>query len=400
MGKKIVLNETQLRKYIRSIIRESLVNEATSPALINRWLSMTPEQLDSFTPNQRQNPEEFSNLVKMLKGEPYDRSVFPVGSTTLAIENAYREKMGYPPLARPAGGVRPRLIDADGSDITPENSEENRMSTLERGKDNKRTRERQQFVKAHEREGLANSLGIDDEDEIRNLTIDKAMGDDVEDSPHAKSWLAMSPEEREAESERIRKSRVQKSADDANRIRDSFKSLEASRTTSISRKTDLEQHMAFLRQRIADLKEFTNDNEYDTNNPNKRRIAELERILADDQRIYAKITSEKRKLRKPVDASDDDQAVLDAMRDADNNPDIQAALANDMEEFGDDLQNPSNFEPVNLGQDNGGGNPFGNWDDDEWDDDMIDFDDDEDADEREERMKDARGLGFFDDDEY
>ena len=128
---KIVLKESEIRGYVRSLIREAMEMEGkASQKTINKWLNATtPEQIMALKPGKRQNPEEFEDLRRMALRQPYYRTHFREASRD--IEDAWRKHNGLPslknlenPITGKGKGRKIYKIDADGNPIFDVRSEE------------------------------------------------------------------------------------------------------------------------------------------------------------------------------------------------------------------------------------------------------------------------------------
>lgn len=190
----MIIKESEIRNYVRGLIREALESEG-------REVLITPEE----------RAADLAEREKMLAGLPYDRSKFPYRGKSDYIERQLRIDRGLPPIRRPKGGVIPRLIDGDGNDVTPENSPEEIAARLEGRKTDHREKMGKRFIKKADRKSIVNGRNLSD-DEAEKLTVDK-FANDAENDPWTQKWFAMTPEEQEAERERIRRERNQKGID-------------------------------------------------------------------------------------------------------------------------------------------------------------------------------------------
>ena len=94
---KIILKESEIRNYVRSLIREALETEGhASPKTIQRWLNATPEEIAIWQPEGNQDPNEFAALQKMALRQPYNRTHLAQASRD--IEDAWRKHNGLPSL--------------------------------------------------------------------------------------------------------------------------------------------------------------------------------------------------------------------------------------------------------------------------------------------------------------
>ena len=130
---KIILKESEIRNYVRSLIREALETEGhASPKTIQRWLNATPEEIASWQPEGNQDPNEFAALQKMALRQPYNRTHLAQASRD--IEDAWRKHNGLPSLKTLTGPDGKRLrkinaIDADGNPIFGSKTEDERKQS-------------------------------------------------------------------------------------------------------------------------------------------------------------------------------------------------------------------------------------------------------------------------------
>ena len=130
---KIILKESEIRNYVRSLIREALETEGhASPKTIQRWLNATPEEIAMWKPEGTQDPNEFAALQKMALRQPYNRTHLAQASRD--IEDAWRKHNGLPSLKTLTGPDGKRLrkinaIDADGNPIFGSKTEDERKQS-------------------------------------------------------------------------------------------------------------------------------------------------------------------------------------------------------------------------------------------------------------------------------
>ena len=130
---KIILKESEIRNYVRSLIREALETEGhASPKTIQRWLNATPEEIATWKPEGTQDPHEFAALQKMALRQPYNRTHLAQASRD--IEDAWRKYNGLPSLKTLTGPDGKRLrkinaIDADGNPIFGSKTEDERKQS-------------------------------------------------------------------------------------------------------------------------------------------------------------------------------------------------------------------------------------------------------------------------------
>lgn len=275
---KMIIKESEIRSYVRSLIREAMEVEAAK------------------------DPEDIAEREKMLAGKQYDRSKFPKGGQSLKMEREYRAKMGFPPLRKPHGGVIPRIIGADGSDLTPENTPDDIQRELAKRAQHHR-----------------------DDRRIAHTPLN-VQSDPIAQEIAKIDWESLTPAERKAESDRIRYMRVhqndEKNAEIARQISDRTRN-----GGGRASKAELAQRIRQLKDRIAKLS---------VNDLNQKKVDHLKYILKDTRRIYRE-----RFLNGKVGKYDDDDIVKKALADSS----VGAAANADMEgQFKNDLINPDDVE--------------------------------------------------------
>lgn len=304
---KIYLKESEIRRYVRTLIREAMETEAAK------------------------DPEDIAEREKMLAGQQYDRSKFPLGGQSLKIEREYRNSRNLPPLKKPKGGVIPRIIGADGNDLTPENSPEAIQQVLRQRVKNNVINNAKRYIKVGDREEFAKNHDIDSDDAM-NVTHD-IFANNVDNDPVTQKWLAMTPDEREAESKRIRQERNRQSSE---RNIDIIKQISDAgrRAIKYPTKEELEQKIETLKAK-RDALEDNDLNRYDR--------AVYDHIINDTQRIINKYYNGIDTYNSS-DAADD--IVKYAMDDIDSDSRYNELAADQGENYVD----PSEFEPKNEPQ--------------------------------------------------
>ena len=194
---RIIIKESDIRKYVRSLIVEAYEVEAV------------------------EDPEDVAERNKMLSGQSYNRRKFPNGGKSFKLEREYRNKMGYPPLRKPSGGVVPYLIDADGNDITPENKADATEYKKGKRKEKKNDYNRGRYTKKADKEYMSKG---------QHLTGDEQ--------------LALSPEEREDYREKVRRDNIAKNMDDNDKRR---KSMNSNSIPSVKKNYDNEDEYGKFR---------------------------------------------------------------------------------------------------------------------------------------------------------
>lgn len=296
------IKESAIRQYVRSLIREAIEAEAAS------------------------DPADLEEREKMLAGKPYDRSKFPNGGKSIALERQRRAELGLPPIRKPKGGVVPSLIDANGNDITPENSPEAIQARLNGRVADHREKMAKRFIKKSDRERMAQRLGLSDE-EAKNLKFD-SYANNVDADSFTQRMLAMSPVERAEEAEKIRRNEIErgmtKNADFLKRTNGLSR-----RGVSYPTKEELEQRVLDLKAKQAALGPHCDANDYKWKN--------YDYIIKDTQRIINKYYNNK-DVAPSSDAADD--IVKDALNDIDNDNRFSEDGALEM---GDKYVDPSAF---------------------------------------------------------
>lgn len=349
---KYIIKESEIRNYVRCLIRESIEAEGLTPqddekyynnfmGYINNGGRLNKRTIDSFG-------HTFPELTKMVNGKGYNRSDWSdwrnASTFPAAVERHYRRMMGYAPFAKKSlNGVTPYLIDSNGNDISPENSEKGREVRAQQKVDDHRKKEANKFVRKDNIESWAKAQGMSDE-EIAELI---ASGKPVKDKnanlhsgnndlakalqdPNFAKWFNMSDEEKEAERERIRRERVQQNLDrNAGLIRQ-LNDL-ARRGVVNPTKEELEQKIKNLKAKLNALE----DN--DLNRDARNRYAH---IIRDTQRIIDRFYNDGGSINPKDDKDDVDDIVKGALNNIDNDDRFKGLAAeNGLEEI-----DPSRFE--------------------------------------------------------
>lgn len=95
--RKILIKESEIRNYVRHLIREA-VEEArdASQKDIDPWLYTDPNEIQNWTKANRVDNVELEELKKMVMRQPYSRQGFQTPAKQ--IEDAWRVKHGLAPL--------------------------------------------------------------------------------------------------------------------------------------------------------------------------------------------------------------------------------------------------------------------------------------------------------------
>lgn len=123
---KILIKESEIRQYVRSLIKESFQTEerGASPALINKWINATPEEVNSWGHDPKLIG--FDDLVKMVNRQPYNRRGFSPKAKD--IEKAWRAANGLEPF--PSNVKKIHRVNADGSWESDSQSQEQRKANI------------------------------------------------------------------------------------------------------------------------------------------------------------------------------------------------------------------------------------------------------------------------------
>lgn len=407
---KMIIKESELRRYIKKLVQESLENEA------------------------RQSDESKAEIAKMENGQPYDRS--KLEQAGLRREEAYRAKMGYPPIkdwirqqkeaykgqtGKSLGTIDVRNVGADGVPQSVAVGKERKVVPVEQmsqardeimGKraDAHRELNRNRWVKNADRENIAKERGVDVDQVAR---FDNGINN-VENDPHTKMWNSLSDEEKEAFADNIRKQRIDKSSADNEKFRRGNPQTHNSEIHDtkwiINYLKNLKDKREMRHQQLGGERNDVNAREWDRDD---YLIKDTERILKDylfDQNVVCKyfgITPEEyqndeqmwrnaynqeyERNKGQINKNNRDKIYHGNSADIDTDNVVDKIVAdaeNDSmdgindefsSEYGDNFVNPNDM-PRNLSGDNY--EP------------QIDDEDEEDGDDR---MQDADDMGYFDD---
>lgn len=229
---RIKIKESEIRRYVRSLIREAYEVEAV------------------------EDPADVAERNKMLAGQPYDRRKFPDWGKSFSVEREYRKKMGYPVLTKPHGGVRPYLIDANGNDVTPENQPDAIAYELERRKRDKNSYNKGRYTKLDHKKYM---------EQGKLLTGDEQ--------------LALSPEELDRYKEGIRKSGIERNMANNAKNREKYNDWKASFERGGRRFTanELVAHIKDLKEKQKALGPHCEEND--------KKWRNYDYIIKDTQRI-------------------------------------------------------------------------------------------------------------------
>lgn len=418
---RIVIRESEIRQYVRHLLRESIEAEGAAPSQgkIDRWLQMSPEEIEAWEPtSSRDDALDIKNRKLMLLGQDYDRK--PFGNLSKGIEKAYRQMKGYPPIIGVSGrgaaaareeiekcrqqGIEPiiekngytvsRISGENGADISTENTEDAIAQRQEMRRQDHTQKMANRNVRVGDREDRARNreIVLGNSDNSENDSIDK-FANNAEGDATTQEWLSMTPEEKAAKAKAIR---------DDLKSRQSEKNKELQNLASIlGRRPVVTPTKEELEQGIRDLK--AKRDALEDNDLNQDAIDRYNYLIRDKERILRQYHGG---LSDDTDANSIyDDMVGDAMSDINNFSDEQVAglkdeLSNDGS--GQEYIDPSKFELSNQQAQNLQLNK-------EKDDEIIDdeYDTDPlyhtsfDGKQRKQRnFDDAKEMGLFGDDDY
>lgn len=285
---KMVIKESELRRYIKKLVQESLENEA------------------------RQSDESKAEIAKMENGQPYDRS--KLEQAGLRREEAYRAKMGYPRIqdwikqqkqeykektGKSLGSIDVCKVDENGvpqivavgkeRKIVPvEQMSKARDEIMSQRADAHRDLNRNRWVKNADRENIAKERGVDIDQVSR---FDNGINN-VENDPHTKMWNSLSDDEKASYAEKIRKQKIDKSFDDNAKFREEHKAIPPSEKHDtkwfINHLQDLKDKRELRHKQLGGERNDVNASEWDRDD---YLINDTERILKDylfDQNVVCK----------------------------------------------------------------------------------------------------------------
>ena len=334
------IKESEIRQYVRSLIREAIESEG-----------------------RKEDPINTRELEKMRRGEDFNFGIMGNGARK-KVYKFFREN-GIPFPTKPKGGNPITIINgATGEDKTPSNTED---AIFDKHEAQRQTYNQTRLDRYHEKknkdkidkmhqivnEPLPNNKT--DDNLIKNAEIDKPTKKTrktLDNDAYTQTWLSMSDEEKEDMRNKIRRNRQKENSAENDKIRGA---LQRSVSSGYPSPQELKQQIIDLKNKQSMLGQH--------NDINDKKWKEYDFLIKDREKILNKYYGG----HEPT--SDDEYA--DEV--------VNSALADDLsdeEEFQniDNCQKDDDYIPI----------------------DSIDFEEDSDKKRRNQALYD---MGFYDDDD-
>lgn len=340
------IRESEVRQYVRSLIREAIENEG-----------------------RKADPTNERELEKMRRGEDFNFGILGAGAKQ-RVRDYFREN-GIPFPTKPKGGNPITIINgATGEDKTPENTEnaiadkheKQRLSNNQKKLGNyhaKRNKDEIEKMQQIVNEPLSDDE-VDDDTSIDTIDSQTKANDALGDDAYTQKWLSMSDEEKEAMRDKIRRNRQKESSAEYDKIRGA---LQRSVSSGYPTSKELKQQIKGLKDKQAMLGQH--------NDINDKKWREYDFLIKDREKILNKYYG-------GYQPSSNDEYADEVVNNA----------------LADDLSAEEEFQGGNYGIETTKNNPQ---------EDEYEPLDDDDFDNRSKKKRDFQGLkdlGFYDDDEY
>lgn len=340
------IKESEIRQYVRSLIREAIENEG-----------------------RKADPTNERELEKMRRGEDFNFGI--LGATAKQKVRDYFRDNGIPFPKKPKGGNAITIINgATGEDKTPENTE-NAISDKHEKQRLLNNQKRLSNYHAKRNKGdidkmqqMVNEPLSDNEVDDENISIgttdsqtkaNDALGDDA----YTQKWLSMSDEEKEAMRDKIRRNRQKESSAQNDKIRGA---LQKSVSSGYPSPQELKQQIKGLKDKQAMLGQH--------NDINDKKWREYDFLIKDREKILNKYYG-------GYQPSSDDEYADEVVNNA----------------LADDLSGEEEFQGGNYGIEITKNNPQ----EDEYE--PLDDDDFDNRSKKRRDFQDLKDMGFYDDDD-
>lgn len=343
------IKESEIRQYVRSLIREAIESEG-----------------------RKADPTNERELEKMRRGEDFNFGILGAGAKQ-RVRDYFREN-GIPFPKKPKGGNAITIINgATGEDKTPENTEnaisdkheKQRLSNNQKRLSNyhaKRNKDDIDKMQQMVNEPLTDGGDIKDKDD--NTPIEPSIKqtktkDPLSNDEYTQKWLSMSDEEKEAMRDKIRRNRQKESSAENDKIRGA---LQRSVSSGYPSSKELKQQIKDLKDKQAMLGQH--------NDINDKKWREYDFLIKDREKILNKYYG-------GYQPSSNDEYADEVVNNA----------------LADDLSGEEEFQGGNYGIETTKNNPQ---------EDEYEPLDDDDFDNRSKKKRDFQGLkdmGFYDDDD-
>lgn len=275
----MVLKESQIRKYIRSLIREALETEHRLPS-----------------------EESRAEIEKMESGKPYDRTNF--APAALRREKAYREQMGYPSISdwennkkqsfkdqtgKTLGAINVSTVGADGNptsvvmghkkmhvsvdDMFKTREEYLTSRAAEYGK-----RSANRYLNVADRKAKADERGVD----YKQINSMDSTINNADKDPKTRIWLNMTVDERERIADKIRRKRMDKQFQKNDEIRKSISKNSPGRFEDLENTKSMIDRVNMLKTKRDELHRKLGGKETDLN---RREWTKYDHVIKDNVRI-------------------------------------------------------------------------------------------------------------------
>lgn len=277
------IRESEVRQYVRSLIREAIESEGRKPDPINK-----------------------RELDKMRRGEDFNFGIMGSGAQQ-TVRDYFRDN-GIPFPTKPKGGNPITIINgATGEDKSPNNTEDaiSYKHEKQRQKRNQIRLDKYHETKNKDKidqmrqmvyEPLVDDEDIDDENDDTSTDTSKKerkANDALSNDEYTQKWLSMSEEEREAMRDKIRRNRIKERSAENTKFRSSMqRGVNGTYPTA----KELKQQIADLKDKQAMLGQH--------NDINDKKWREYDFLINDREKILNKYYRGYRQSSKEEDTDD------------------------------------------------------------------------------------------------
>lgn len=253
---RTIIKESELRKYIRSIIREAIEDEA-----------------------RKASPETENELNKMIRGEDFNYGL--LGTTARQKVRDYFKSKGLTIPTKPKGGIPPRIINGTtGEDKTPENSPKALAMTMQRKKNEKKKYDASRHYEKKNKDEYDEMNKLVNEPSDGNMDNGQTPNTDtssLDKDQYTQNWLNMSDDEKSAMRDKIRQNRQDKRDSELLHYRDE---LNKRRPVAFPTPQEIKREIVDLKAKQAQLGQH--------NDINDRKWKEYDYLIRDREKILNK----------------------------------------------------------------------------------------------------------------